>query len=87
WEPNITTLVDFSAKWEQMIPEGTPLPTTEGAERNDCTTLGLYEGGGYQTKGVYRPTPTCRMRDNSAPAFCPVCQAAIEHIIRFNLGE
>ena len=87
WEPNITTLVDFSAKWEQMIPEGTPLPTTEGAERNDCTTLGLYEGGGYQTKGVYRPTPTCPRRATSAPAFCPVCQAAIEHIIRFNLGE
>ena len=27
WEPNITTLKDFSSKWEDMLPEGTPVPT------------------------------------------------------------
>ena len=27
WEPNITTLVDFKSKWEDLIPENTPIPT------------------------------------------------------------
>ena len=29
WEPNITTLKDFAAKWQDMLPEGTPVPTPE----------------------------------------------------------
>ena len=28
WEPNITTLKDFSKKWADLIPAGTPIPTT-----------------------------------------------------------
>lgn len=27
WEPNITTLHDFSSKWADMMPAGTPVPT------------------------------------------------------------
>jgi hypothetical protein len=27
WEPNITTLHDFAAKWQDMLPTGTPVPT------------------------------------------------------------
>ena len=27
WEPNITTLKDFAAKWQDLLPEGTPVPT------------------------------------------------------------
>ena len=27
WEPNITTLVYFDAKWADLLPEGTPVPT------------------------------------------------------------
>lgn len=27
WEPNITTLKDFASKWQDMLPEGTPVPT------------------------------------------------------------
>ena len=29
WEPNITTLTDFAAKWQDLLPEGTPVPTPE----------------------------------------------------------
>lgn len=68
WEPNITTLVDFDSKWKDMEGEN---------------GVGLYEGGGYRTKGVYRPVDTCRMRDNYHPTFCPVCQRAILRIIEF----
>ena len=27
WEPNLTTLVDFGSKWEDLVPEGTARPT------------------------------------------------------------
>ena len=27
WEPNISTRVDFSSKWEDMLPAGVPVPT------------------------------------------------------------
>lgn len=27
WEPNITTLKDFSSKWADLLPKGTPIPT------------------------------------------------------------
>ena len=44
----------------------------------------LSEGGGYQSKGVSSPAENCRMKTNEAPAFCPVCQRAIERIIRIH---
>lgn len=70
WEQNITTLVDFGSKWQDMVEAGT-------AE--------LIEGGGYQSKGVYRGAHDCRMKTNTASAFCPVCQRAIDRIIQFYL--
>ena len=47
--------------------------------------VGIYEGGGYQSKGVYRGEPDCRMKTNAAPVFCPVCQDAIRRLIEFYL--
>jgi hypothetical protein len=49
--------------------------------------VGVYEGAGYQSKGVYRPYPDCRMKTNSPKAFCPVCQTAITDLIDFYLGR
>lgn len=81
WEQNITTRVDFQSKWEDLITPQTPIPTpTEKAARYP---VGVYEGGGYSAKGVYRPADNCRMRTNEAPEFCPVCQRAIKRIIDF----
>lgn len=45
--------------------------------------VGLYEGAGYMSKGVYRGYPECRMRINEFPEFCPVCQSAITDMINF----
>lgn len=87
WEPNITTLVDFSSKWEDMIPEEVERPTLPTEERKADYTVGLYEGGGYRTKGVYRPAVVCRMRDNQADRFCPVCEQALERVILHQIGE
>lgn len=45
--------------------------------------VGMYEGGGYLFKGIYRGNYDCRMRTNQYPTFCPVCQQAIQRIIDF----
>jgi hypothetical protein len=81
WEPNITSLVDFEKKWKDMLDPGTPIPTP--VVKNQAQVLGVYEGGGYMTKGIYRPVDNCRMRTNHAIGFCPVCQRAIERMIDY----
>ena len=99
WEPNITTLVDFKSKWADMVASDTPIPTPwkednlsreekmkRSAKDKDETkveVIGAYEGGGYKSKGVYRPVETCRMRDNYHPTFCPVCERALTKLIEF----
>ena len=82
WEPNLTTLKDFDCKWKDLLPTGTPIPTQpDGKELT--TKIGVYEGAGYQTKGVYRPVQECRMKVNQVKEFCPVCQRAIRKLIDF----
>lgn len=66
WEPNITTLVNFEKKWSKMA---------------DSKEAGIFEGGGYMAKGIFRPALECRMKSNSAPQFCPVCAASIIKMI------
>lgn len=98
WEPNLTTLVDFPSKWADMVPEGTPIPTPpakipnyrqiktdkERQQLNAATQrVGVFEGGGYQSKGVYRPAQECRMKVNEVEYFCPVCSRALVCITDF----
>ena len=79
-EPNITNLVDFKHKWQSLLPEGTPVPTPNvEVPRTENGPLGVYEGAGYSSKGVYRPAMNCMMR-NYAP-FCPVCHKRLEEVI------
>ena len=49
--------------------------------------VGVFEGGGYVAKEVYRPFIDCRMKSNEAKGFCPVCQDAIVKMIRYYIGE
>ena len=99
WEPNLTTMVDFQSKWADMVPKGTAIPTpvdpkvpnyrkitNEKEQRQlDAATqrVGVFEGGGYQSKGVYRPAQECRMKINEVTNFCPVCSRAIQRITDF----
>lgn len=87
WEQNITTLVEFESKWKDMLDKRTKIPTEPTDKRKENYTVGVYEGGGYMTKGMYRPAVICRMRDNVATQFCPVCQRAIERIILYNTEQ
>lgn len=84
WEKNITTLVDFSSKWKNLLPENVKIPTPPSNNEKDIyTKIGVYEGGGYQSKGVYRAFQECRMKINEAPAFCKVCQNVISNLITY----
>jgi hypothetical protein len=73
WEPNITTMVDFGSKWKKLIAKRTPVPTPAEEEFKNVT--GVFEGGGYSEKGIFRPEMDCR--------FCSVCRNAIKMMIGF----
>jgi hypothetical protein len=81
WEPNITTLVDFGSKWKNMVESSVEIPTPRSVKYND--TVGVYEGGGYMSKGIYSPFIDCRMKSNNAKGFCPVCNESIKKVIQF----
>lgn len=97
WEPNITTLADLDSKaWKQLLgdaPVPTPVKETnwelnpqnpESADFNPKKPwkLGVYEGGGYVDKGVYRPWPNCMMNwFHRIDVYCPVCQHEIQQTI------
>lgn len=81
WEPNITTLVDFESKWQDMIGRKTPVPTP--VDNKYEKTIGVYEGAGYQLNGVYRPKIDCLMNTFNGEKFCEVCERAIERMIKF----
>lgn len=68
WEPNLTTMHNFNEKWENLIAEN---------------KAGLFEGGGYQSKGVFRGAEDCRMKTNEVTEFCPVCRQALTRLIDF----
>lgn len=81
WEPNLTTLVNFGSKWQNMVSHSTPVPTSPSPENEQ--TVGVYEGGGYVAEGVYRPYIDCTMKSVIYDAFCPVCKRAIQRMIDF----
>lgn len=81
WEPNLTTLVDFMSKWQDLVDKKTPVPTPFTVQYKD--KVGAYQGAGYNVKDVYRPCQDCRMRTNEHPVFCPVCQRALTRLIDF----
>lgn len=73
WEPNITTLVDGGAKWKDMVGK--------------VGGVGYFEGAGYMSKGAWRPTEDCRMKTNSFPTFCPVCERAVRNVILYHTSD
>jgi hypothetical protein len=81
WEPNITTMVNFDSKWKKMIGKDTPVPTPADEKYNNVT--GLFEGGGYSAKGIYRSELDCRMKSNGPEGYCTVCRNAIKEMIEF----
>ncbi len=81
WEPNITTRVNFDSKWKNLIAKDIPVPAPP--EEKYMNVTGLFEGGGYSAKGIYRPEFDCRMKSNGTKGYCTVCRAAVRKMIEF----
>ncbi len=81
WEPNITTLVDFDSKWKHLLKKKIPIPTPPKKKYFD--ELGVFEGGGYVAKDVYRPSYDCLMNSLKGNKFCGACEDAIQKMIDF----
>lgn len=80
WEPNITTLVNFESKWKDMLDPETPVPTDASVKEN-YSVLGVYEGGGYVEKGVYRPTVNSIMKALRPDGYNAVSIRAIKLVL------
>jgi len=81
WEPNLTTMIDFGRKWKDMLPAGTKIPSFQ--DESNPLKIGVFEGGGYVTKGVYRPAFDCMMDSFKVNEFCDVCKRSIQKMIDF----
>jgi len=78
WEPNLTLLkTGVPLKWRDLVEPGTPVPTPP----EFAGKVGAFEGGGYQTRGIFRPESTCLMGSSMTAALCRVCQRAVDRII------
>ena len=85
WEPNITTNVEFERKWIDMLSQGIVTPTPRTDENKD--KIGLFEGGGYASKGIYSPVIDCMMKSNTPNDYCPVCQRAVDARLKYYFDE
>lgn len=79
-EPNITTLVNFQKKWKNLVNDTLEIPTHVG--ENYKNVVGVFEGGGYRPKGIYRSQISCLMKELNAP-FCAACKNSLLKIIDF----
>jgi hypothetical protein len=43
--------------------------------------VGVFEGSGYMSEGLYRPAVNCIMFSRNMAGFDPVCRRAIERVI------
>lgn len=70
---------DYAEKYEKLHTEMQDLLRSQ----KYWGEVGVFEGAGYLSKGMYRPYLDCRMFSKSLNEFDPVCQAAIERMIDF----
>ena len=84
-EPNLTTLVDFDNKWKKLVSSDTPIPTPATPAYRETT--GVFEGGGYVAKGVFRPCQKCTMKDLLYNHFCPVCKQTLIEVIKYYTND
>ncbi len=50
-------------------------------------TVGAFEGAGYVSKGLYRPSIDCLMFSRGVKDLCPVCRRAVDSRIKVYTGE
>ena len=50
-------------------------------------TVGAFEGAGYVSRGMFRPSIDCLMFSRGVKPLCPVCRRAVESRIRIFTGD
>lgn len=82
-EPNITRQLDPNQiKWKSLLTKDVVLPTLPTRGKRGERIVGAFEGGGYLSKGMYRPESSCWMGSiNPKEGFCVVCEDAIQKMI------
>jgi hypothetical protein len=74
-EVNITNNTDrATTKWRDLINATTAIPTTSDTPPG---VVGLWEGGGYYRRAMFRPQNNCHMRQTADP-FCAVCARKLD---------
>ena len=84
-EPNITRQLDPNQiKWKSLLSKDVALPTVPSRGKSSEGIVGAFEGGGYLSKGMYRPQANCWMGStNPKVGFCVVCEDAIQKMIDY----
>ena len=72
---------DMRNRIKDMLKKKTPVPTPE--DNKYINEVGVFEGGGYEPKGMYRPKMDCLMKTFQGDKFCEVCHKAIEKMILY----
>lgn len=80
WEPNITRNLGARIKWADLVTPDALIPTPNLPKYEGV--VGLFEGAGYSSKGLFRPQLSCKMKGKGHNPFCKVCSAAILSRIR-----
>ncbi len=76
-EPNVTSAAKLSPlKWQAWVDGAVAIPTPIADATGPFAPIGAYEGARFQAKGMFRPAPTCIMRQLGV-AFCPICLEAV----------
>jgi hypothetical protein len=68
--------------WWSDLAETPNLTQDPSGARWSAVVRGARAGGARHARCVYHPTDACRMGDDDARPFCPVCDDAIERLLR-----
>lgn len=65
--------------WKKLLTPGIDIPTGFSSAISDSIT-GMFESCNYKTKGIFRPSPKCRMKTpNGEHKFCSVCKDILQN--------
>ncbi len=88
WKDLIEKNTEVPTDWGKEEYESIPRRDTKAkydfvkAHKN-WGKIGVYEGAGYSSKGVFRPYMDCRMFSKSLAPFCLVCEAGLRKVIDY----
>ncbi len=75
------TIARLKAKEEQHAADHAQWAQEYLAKSAWAGKVGAFEGAGYSSTGLYRPTLDCLMFSRRVQPFCPVCERAVEAMI------